>query len=148
MSIHQNKLRPPAQFDTKMCHDIKMCNDIERARAATTSAPGHKKDNKGFKGQRRDPAPYVILFPLFPSFSPRFPLLTLMRHLFFGSSANFHPGPLTSEFAEVRVADVQIYTSRFYSSIVLKTSCARGKTHCMMTRSNRKHTEEAWSQTC
>ena len=113
MSIHQNKLRPPAQFDTKMCHDIKMCNDIERARAATTSAPGHKKDNQGFKGQRRDPAPYVILFPLFPSFSPRFPLLTLMRHLFFGSSANFHPGPLTSEFAEVRVADVQIYTSRF-----------------------------------
>ena len=78
MSIHQNKLRPPAEFDTKMC------NDIERARAATTSAPGHKKDNKGFKGQRRDPAPYVILFPLFPSFSPRFPLLVLMRHLFLG----------------------------------------------------------------
>ena len=32
MSIHQNKLRPPAGFDTKMC------NDIERARAATTTS--------------------------------------------------------------------------------------------------------------
>ena len=98
MSIHQNKLRPPAGFgtkmcnDTKMCNNTKMCNDIERARAATTSAPGHKKDNQGFKGQRRDPAPYVILFPLFPSFSPRFPLLVLIcATFFFGSSTNFHP---------------------------------------------------------
>ena len=115
MSIHPNKVRPPAQFDTKMCHDIKMCNDIERARAATTSAPGHKKDNKGFKGQRRDPAPYVILFPLFPSFSPRFPLLVLIcATFFFWVKYKLPPfGPLTSEFAEVRVADVQIYTSRF-----------------------------------